>query len=146
MAKKTKAEVRDNTFEKIDVSHTIQYIFTEEELKSKSKELANAVQEEHSIEMQKKETMSEFKNKLDSKIVDIDRLSNHISSGYYYPTVKCRVLFRPDQCIKEFYYEGKLYETTKMTGSDFQVKLEMREDDETIPVQPTKEEEIKDIF
>jgi len=136
--KKNKDETRTNVFER-QQNKTIEYSFTEDELKAKSRELAHAVHDKEQIENQKKMVMSEFKNKLDTINGDISRLSNHISNGNHMLTVKCRVLFRPDDCLKEIWYAGKLYTTEKMTDLDYQTKLEIREE--------TEEEEVsKDLF
>ncbi len=131
--KKNKDEVRTSTFEKENISHTIEYKFTEEELRLKSRELAHAIQDKDKIDSQLKEIKGEYKNKLDAKLTEIDTLSKHISNGSHMITVKCRAVFRPDDCKKDFYYEGKLYATEKMLASDYQTKLEIREHEEVEP-------------
>lgn len=114
---------------------TIKYDFTKEELQSKAKQLAVACNDKAQLEDQKKETMSSFKYKIDGKDAEINSLSTQISNGYEMKTVKCDVKKIFKQGVKEYYYEGVLYETKKMTESDYQLEIkdeEEVEDDTTI--------------
>lgn len=103
--------------------HDIKYQFTKEEIDLKSKQLAVACEDRSRLEDEKKEIMSNFKYKLDGKNSEINLLSNHINTGFEHKNVTCEVQMDYKAGVKKYYWEGKLYDTIKMTASDYQMEI-----------------------
>jgi hypothetical protein len=109
--------------------HMIQYVFTENEMKDKSKELSRACTDKQKIEAAKKSAMSSFKYQLDGKDAEIGSLSNDIQTGYCMKDVECECKMFFDRGQKEYWYEGVLYATERLTGSDHQLKLNLEKEE-----------------
>lgn len=63
---------------------------TEEEKAVKSKELCTTLLERAALELEKKDTMADFKKSLSDKNDEIDELARLISTGIEYRPVACR--------------------------------------------------------
>lgn len=66
---------------------------------------------------------SDYKAKIDAKDSTISLLSSHIKNGYEHKSVECEVLFLFDKLKKEYWYQGKLYDTKPMTPEDRQLRI-----------------------
>jgi hypothetical protein len=103
--------------------HTIRYSFSREEIEQKSKQLADEVGERVRLVEEKKSTVSQYKAKIDQKESVINLLSSHISNGYEIKSVECIVEKDFARKVKNYFYEGVLYDTVPMTQADFQTDL-----------------------
>lgn len=108
-------------------NHTIEYHFTKEEIEVKARELAHGCHELANIQQAKKQVMSEFNDKIEGKQLQISTLSNHVTSGTEMKTVLCEVRKNFSTNIKEYFFEGKLYDTVPMTAADLQIELPLVE-------------------
>lgn len=106
-------------------SHMITYKFTKEELEIKAKDLANSFQAVGKLEAELKEVKSQFTFKIDGQNSKIGVLSNHITNGYEMREVVCECIKDFKAGTKEYWFEGVLYDTEKLTDSDYQLKIVM---------------------
>lgn len=104
--------------------HTIQYDFTADELAQKSRELANSIKTKEKIAGQKKEMMSSFKYQLDGQDALINSLSNDIQTGHEMRHVDCEIVKDFEKGTKEYWFEGKLHDTVKLSAADHQLHLD----------------------
>lgn len=110
--------------------HQIQYKFSKEEIAEFSGQLADSCQKKAQTESDKKEAMSSFKAKIDAQGSHIRLLSSRISTGYEFQTQPCLVKKDFKKGIKEYYYQGVLYDTVKMSAEDHQLRLDANAADE----------------
>ncbi len=104
--------------------HQIRYEFSEDEKRTFSTQLADACQTKHQTESDKKEAMSSFKAKIDAQDSHIRLLSSRVATGYEFRTENCIVKKDFKKGVKEYYYQGVLYDTVKMTAEDHQLRLD----------------------
>lgn len=107
--------------------HTIKYVFNEQEIAEKAKQLANECSEKQNLEDEKKAVMSDFKSKVDGKDAIIGLLSNHINFGFEMKTVLCDVEFDFKKGVKHLFFDGKKYDTVKITEEDRQLEIATEE-------------------
>jgi len=124
VVKEVPEEVIGSNVVSVKENHTIQYEFSQDELKEKSKALANAIKDKARLVDEKKAVMSSFKYKQDGIDAMINSLSSDIQSGFEMKHVTCEVNKDFDKGIKEYRYEGKLYETTMLSAADHQLRLD----------------------
>lgn len=105
-------------------THLIEYKFSEEELKEKSKRMANACQEKSSIEDEFKQVKTSFKYKIEGKEAEINILSNHVANGYEMKNVECDVILNFEKGEREYWFEKKFYGSERLTGKDHQLQLD----------------------
>lgn len=109
--------------------HQIKYIFSDVEKHQFAIQLADTCQLKHKTENEKKEAASSFKAKLDSQDGHISHLSTKIAQGFEFRSQPCIVKKDFKKGIKQYYYEGVLYDTVLLTPEDTQLRLDADESD-----------------
>jgi hypothetical protein len=115
--------MKKNTPEQKEL-HTIRYEFGQHELKDFSNQLAVACRKKAEVEEEKKSVVSQFKATIDNQEAQISILSSRITNGYEYRNVDCVVKKDFKKGIKQFYFEGTLYDESKLSPEDYQLKIE----------------------
>ncbi len=67
----------------------LKYTFTEEEKKKISEELAQGVVQKESLELKKKDVVSQIKSEIDAIESRVHTLSRNINQGYEFRNVEC---------------------------------------------------------
>jgi len=75
----------------IKVGEFLRYEFTEEEVRDRSKKLALAVQTQVQAQEEQKAAVAQFKERIESCVSQIGRLSRDINMGWEMRTIDCRV-------------------------------------------------------
>ena len=104
----------------------LEYKFTEEEIKERSKQLAYECRQVVQLQEQKKEVMSDFKAKIDAKDSLIAALSNNVNNGWEYRTIDCEIeMDTPKKGMKTITRTdtGEEVAKEKMTDDDRQEEL-----------------------
>lgn len=104
-------------------NYNFEYQFSPEELAQKSNQLAKACDERNRIEDEKKDAMSGFKAKIDSKTAEINLISNHINTGKEFMSKTCDVDMDYDNGRKIYYWEGMKVGEERMKASDYQTEI-----------------------
>jgi hypothetical protein len=104
-------------------NYNFEYKFSPEELEQKAKQLAKCCQERNGLEDEKKDAMSGFKAKIDSKTAEINLISHHINTGKEFMTKTCDVDMDFDNGRKIYYWEGLKVGEEKMKASDYQKEI-----------------------
>ena len=107
--------------------------FTEQEITDKAKDLACANRKRTQIEQQKREVDTQLKADIEVENSKIARLSEHISTGFEYRDVECRVdLDTPEEGQKRIVRldTGEEVLVALMTDEDKQLALDLAEQGE----------------
>ena len=110
----------------IKVSEYLRYAFSEEETKAIAKDLALAVTRKIRAEEEQKSAQAQFKQRIESEIATIGRLSNNINMGWEMRQIDCLVNFHaPKQGLKTIVRldTGEVVREQKMQGSELQENL-----------------------
>lgn len=75
----------------VKVGEFLRYEFTEDEVRERSKKLALAVQTQVQAQEEQKAAVAQFKDRIESCVSQIGRLSRDINMGWEMRTVDCRV-------------------------------------------------------
>ncbi len=75
------------------VKEYLRYEFTEDEIKQKSKDLARSVQLQTAAQEEQKAAQAQFKDRIESQIANIGRLSRDINGGWEMRNIDCLVQF-----------------------------------------------------
>lgn len=105
--------------------HTIRYAFTDDELKEKSKRMAEAANNKTKIQNDLKTVKSEYKAKIDAEDALIANMANQISNGYESRNVECEVEKDFEKGVKTYTYQGVKYDTVPLTNFDRQTELNL---------------------
>lgn len=104
-------------------NYQFKYVFSEDELKDKSKQLARAIQSRLELEDEKKTAVTEFKAKIEAKVSESNLISNHINNGYEYLFKTCEVVLNFETGRKQYFYEGVQVGEEPMTKDDYQKEI-----------------------
>jgi hypothetical protein len=104
-------------------NYQFKYVFTEDEIKEKSKQLARAIQARLELEDEKKTAASEFKAKIEAKVSESNLISNHINNGYEYLFKTCDVVLDFVTGRKTYFFEGVEVGVETMTKEDYQKQI-----------------------
>lgn len=114
------------TAETVKVKEYLRYSFSEEETKGIAKELALAVTRKTRAEEEQKSAQAQFKQRIESEIAMIGRLSNNINMGWDMREIDCEVQYHaPNQGMKRIVRldTGEEVSTLAMSGHELQEKL-----------------------
>lgn len=75
------------------IKEYLRYEFTEEELRQKSKDLARSVQLQTAAQEEQKAAQAQFKERIESQVANIGRLSRDINGGWEMRNIDCLVQF-----------------------------------------------------
>lgn len=75
------------------IKEYLRYEFTEDELKWKSKDLARSVQLQTAAQEEQKAAQAQFKERIESCVASIGRLSRDINGGWEMRNIDCLVQF-----------------------------------------------------
>lgn len=102
------------------------YTFTEKEKQQIGAELSGKIERLEGLEAEKRRTMSDFKEKIDTADSEIKRLATNINLGHEYRAYTCRIVRDVKLKMKKFYcvHSGKLIRTTPFERDDFQITFD----------------------
>jgi hypothetical protein len=75
------------------IKEYLRYEFTEEELKQKSKDLARSIQLQVAAQEEQKAAAAQFKERIETQVATIGRLSRDINGGWEMRNIDCIVQF-----------------------------------------------------
>jgi len=104
----------------------VKYVFTDEEKKEMSTELALKVSNQSTAEDEKKAIMSDLKSKIDSLAAQSNNLANKLNNGYEMRIVKCEVVkdFKKNTVKIMRCDTGEVIKTREMSHEDRQETIE----------------------
>lgn len=108
------------------VTEFLRYEFSEEEIRERSKKLALSVQSQTQAQEEQKAAVSQFKERIESCVSQIGRLSREINSGWEMRTIECAVQFHsPNVGMKTIVRldTGEIVNVTSMHPSELQENL-----------------------
>lgn len=103
------------------VKRSLKYEFSAVEIHDMSLQLAAKTKERLSLEEEKKAVGSQFKARIDEVTATCNKLSNHVSDGFEYRDIDCRIEFhKPSQGRKSYVRldTGKVALIEPMTNDD----------------------------
>lgn len=105
------------------------YVFSEKEKKDIALKLANRQMDKGIVEDEKRSVVSEFKERIDRIVMDINKLSRCLIDGYEYREFECHVDIDWAKNMKFFVAveTGKIVAERALDPSDYQLKLDMDE-------------------
>ena len=145
MARKAKKEKQEKAPDKIRLAGTTRangkYIFTEEEKRTIGLQLANRQVDKSMIEDEKRSVMSKYKDQLDRTQMDINKMSRHIIDGYEFRDFECHVEIDWAANTKSYIAVdgGMVIAVRALDPSDYQLKLNMEEDEAEKKENPAEE-------
>lgn len=104
----------------------LRYVFTEDELKDRSRKLAHAVQTKTAIEEEKKSAMAQFKERIDGEKALIGKLSRDINNGWEMRSIDCAIAYNvPNTGFKTITRSDtkEVVKEVQMTQDELQEKL-----------------------
>lgn len=115
-----------STLQTMPVEIREKYTFTEKEKQQIGAELSGKIDRLDGIEAEKKRTVSDFKEKIDTAESEIKRLATNINLGHEYRAYTCRIVRDIKQKMKKFYcvHSGKLIRTSPFERDDFQITFD----------------------
>lgn len=105
------------------------YIFSEKEKKEIALKLANRQMDKGIVEDEKKSVMSQYKDRIDRIVMDINKMSRCLIDGYENRDFECHVDIDWAQNMK-FYIAvetGKVVAERPLDPSDYQLSMDMKE-------------------
>ncbi len=113
----------------VDVKKSIPIDFTDEELLKMSKQLGNALREIEELEADMKEKVSSYKNQILAHKTSVTTFKNQINLGYQMVQKDCKLIKNFETQRREYWYDGKIVETEALTERDYQLDLELAEEE-----------------
>jgi len=105
----------------------LRYNFTEEEIKAKSTQLAQANLQIEQLSDEKKQIMAGLNARVATAAATVALLSSHINTGYEFRNIDCTVtLNMPRTGMKSIYRKetGEFVRSEVMTGAELQERLD----------------------
>lgn len=98
------------------------YNFTETEKKVMSQELAQKLERKGDLELEKKASMSTYKEKVDVVVHEINTLAAHVRNGHEQREFKCKMIKDYKKNVKVYtdVYTKKLVEERPFESQDYQ--------------------------
>lgn len=124
-----------NEAKPVTIGEYLRYEFTEEEVRERSKKLALAVQSQTQAQEEQKAAVAQFKERIETCVSQIGRLSRDINMGWEMRTIDCRVDYHaPTQATKRITRidTGEVVRETAMLASELQENLFTQDSDENI--------------
>lgn len=102
--------------------------FTDAELLQKGKSIPTLLYQKKELEDRKKQITSQLTSEVKGKEAEINIVSNYIQNGYENIQVEGDVEYDYEKSEKRYLYQGKVYDTKRMTAEDFQTEMVLQEE------------------
>ncbi len=118
------------------------YVFSEKEKKEIALKLANRQMDKGIVEDEKKSVMSQYKDRIDRIVMDINKMSRNLIDGYEHRDFECHVDIDWAKNMK-FYVaveSGKIVAERPLDPSDYQLKIDFKKPENKEKEKPTNED------
>ena len=129
VAEKTSFEADGLVETRISLERRYKYVFTMDEIMEHKDVMVQNMSEKESLENEKKQVMSDYKEKIEAKTLEIGNLHSKLSRGYEFKMKKVKVYLDFERkCRVLVDDDGLLFGEEGLEDSDYQLKLALEEE------------------